>query len=220
MKKTLLSIIAGLMVAGTAFAVPDVGDRKALCEKYPDRYVWVEATEACIPLNPCESNDESIRNSYCSKFKLYNFGSNRDLVIGRYAEKVLGTKVSDIKEVSDCNFGVKTSDGGYLLIQCWRNFRNEGYFNANDYSYTPVASEVPDKYTVAFALADASQIYDRYYMGLGLNVFDDRMIEEQRYLNRDVDLGTCEDIADFASLLSGTLIKHSVMNNGGCEFKW
>lgn len=66
MKKTLVSIIAGLTVAGTAFALPTPDDRKAMCLKHPEKYVWVEKTQACVPINPCaSSNSKAIINAYC-----------------------------------------------------------------------------------------------------------------------------------------------------------
>ena len=65
MKKTLLSMLAGLVVIGSASAVPSPEDRKALCEKQSDKFVWVEKTQACIPINPCRSTDDKIKEAYC-----------------------------------------------------------------------------------------------------------------------------------------------------------
>ncbi len=64
MKKTLLSAIAVSAVIGTANAAPTVEQRRAMCEDFGD--VWVQETEACIPANPCESDDEIIRTTYCN----------------------------------------------------------------------------------------------------------------------------------------------------------
>lgn len=60
-----LSIFAGLMVINSVFALPSPEDRKALCDKHPDKYVWVKKTQACIPINPCKSNDTDIKKAYC-----------------------------------------------------------------------------------------------------------------------------------------------------------
>ena len=66
MKKTFCSILAGMVVVGSAFAdAPTIEDRRALCEKHPDKYVWVEKTEACVPINPCESDNAEIKSAYC-----------------------------------------------------------------------------------------------------------------------------------------------------------
>ena len=217
MKKTLLSMAAALAVIGSAYAAPSVEDRKAFCDEHPDKYVWVAKDEFCSPINPCESNNETIKKAYCSSFELYNFGKKRDLVIDRYVEKVLNTKVSDIKEVSDCNFGVKTSDGGYLLIKCRYNFKNEGYFSS--VFDTAIASEVPDEFAVTFSIADAMQIYDFMNGDTGFDVFSRRIREEHSYLSW-LNPVKCKNIADFASLLSGTLITYSEVDGRQCELKW
>ncbi|MCR5193898.1 MAG: hypothetical protein K6B71_00005 [Alphaproteobacteria bacterium] len=69
MKKTLLSVLAGLTVMGSEFADgPSVEDRKKLCQLLIDKgtHVWVEKTKACIPVNPCLSVDEEIKKAYCN----------------------------------------------------------------------------------------------------------------------------------------------------------
>ena len=65
MKKSLLFGLGGFMIVSSVFALPAPEDRKALCEKYPDKYVWVEKTEACVPVNPCLSDNAKIKQSYC-----------------------------------------------------------------------------------------------------------------------------------------------------------
>lgn len=64
MNKILLSGLAGLVVINAAIAAPTVEQRRAMCEDFGD--VWVESTEACIPQDPCTSDDETIRNTYCN----------------------------------------------------------------------------------------------------------------------------------------------------------
>ena len=60
MKRTLLSVIAGLAVINTVSA-----GIKETCLQHPDKLVWVEKTQRCVPINPCLSDDKSIRDSYC-----------------------------------------------------------------------------------------------------------------------------------------------------------
>ena len=67
MKNVLLSALAGLAVINAASAAPSVEQRKEMCEKHPDKYVWVEKNSACIPINPCASTNESIKSSYCDE---------------------------------------------------------------------------------------------------------------------------------------------------------
>ena len=47
------TLLCGMV--GTAFGVPTLEDRKKLCEQNPDKFVWVEKTQTCIPQNPCLS---------------------------------------------------------------------------------------------------------------------------------------------------------------------
>lgn len=63
MKKTLLSVLAGLAVINAASAEPSPEDRKAMCERYPEKYVWVEKGDgACVPYRAC-GNDKF--KAYC-----------------------------------------------------------------------------------------------------------------------------------------------------------
>ena len=64
-KNLICYTLLGLTICGSAFAA-SVEDRKAFCDKYPDKYVWVRKTEECIPINPCLSSNESIKNLYCN----------------------------------------------------------------------------------------------------------------------------------------------------------
>lgn len=126
MKKTLLSVLAGLTVIGSASALPTPEDRKAMCEKHPDKYVWVEKTQACIPINPCASklgwDDPTVMQTYCANF-FGNFGEKQKLVHQRYIEQVLKTKISETMPrmfVSD-SYGdfidaYKLQDGGYIAF--------------------------------------------------------------------------------------------------------
>ena len=75
MKKTLLSVLAGLTVIGSASAAPTPEDRKALCDLLIQKgtHVWVEKTSACIPVNPCLSDDEQIKEAYCIDTELTSY---------------------------------------------------------------------------------------------------------------------------------------------------
>lgn len=64
MKKIVFGILALFVVAGSVSAVPSVDDRRAMCEK-TDGYVWVPKTKACIPVNPCKSDNFTIKDAYC-----------------------------------------------------------------------------------------------------------------------------------------------------------
>ena len=126
MKKTLVSIIAGLTVAGSAFALPTPDDVKAMCLKHPEKYVWVEKTQACVPINPCESklgwDDPAVMRTYCADF-VANFGEKQQLVHQRYIEQVLKTKISETMprlqvsgSIGDFIDAYKLQDGGYIAF--------------------------------------------------------------------------------------------------------
>ncbi len=99
MKKTLLSVLAGLTVMGSAFADgPSVEDRKKLCQLLIKKgtHVWVEKTEACIPVNPCHSDDSKIKEAYCIyPYDLY-FASGEavEIFAKKYANNILKTDVA------------------------------------------------------------------------------------------------------------------------------
>ncbi|MCR5194489.1 MAG: hypothetical protein K6B71_03125 [Alphaproteobacteria bacterium] len=130
MKKTLLSVLAGLTVMGSAFADgPSVEDRKKLCQLLIDKgtHVWVEKTEACIPINPCHSDDSKIKEAYCIyPYNLY-FASGEavEIFAKKYANNILKTDVAK----TNVHDSVKTIEkekkkgyryaleGGYFYLQ-------------------------------------------------------------------------------------------------------
>ena len=68
MKKTLLSVLAGITVIGSAAALPTPKQRELLCKKRPDKYLWVPAGDgACVEYNPCMSDSSTDREVYCNK---------------------------------------------------------------------------------------------------------------------------------------------------------
>lgn len=183
MKKTLLSILATIAVIGSASAVPSPADRKALCEKHPDEYVWVEKTEACVPVNPCTPGvNEQIRQTYClTPDALYYLPVDDDLrvrIINRYLANVLDT-VIDLDEIK------KLPNNGYMDAYGFKTIHG-GYF----------AAEILDteKIDATFCVEWAANAY-----GYNRLAIDGQM----RINNIKVGDPVCKDIADFASLLCG-----------------
>lgn len=118
MKKTLLSVIAGLAVIGSATAVPSMDVQQKNCED--GQHVWVEKTKTCVPINPCLSNDENIKKAYClaeDMADLPHDKGKRDLMINTYIGNVSNTGVSAITEIDSEYVGVKTQDGNYLVFK-------------------------------------------------------------------------------------------------------
>ena len=64
MKKIIFGILAGIVIIGSASAVPSPADRKRLCEQQPDKFVWVEKNQACVPINPCLSDNREVKLAY------------------------------------------------------------------------------------------------------------------------------------------------------------
>lgn len=193
MKKTLLSVTAALAVIGSACAVPSVEDRKALCEKYPDKYVWVAKDEMCVPINPCESGNDSIRTAYC--FDIIVLPSNkekRNMIMDRFVHEVMHTVASDVIEISDGVVGIKTNDGGYIaFLQGSKSDQSACLLNLM-YSVSAYGHLPTDLY----------QETDTYIL-LGYGDLNDISSDEMT------------NIADFASLLLGDVITYEL--NGVSE---
>ena len=193
MKKTLLSVIAGLAVINAASAVPSPADRKALCEKHPEKYVWVEKDQFCVPINPCEGANDAVRIAYCfDKVVLPSNKEKRNMIMDRYIHEVMGTVASDVKEISDRVVGIKTNDGGYIaFLQGSKSDQSNCLLNlmysVSAYGHLP---------------SDLYQETDNYIL-LGYGDLNDISSTEMT------------DIADFASLLQNDVITYD--RNGVAE---
>jgi hypothetical protein len=199
MKKTLLSVIAGLAVIGSATAVPSMDVQQKNCED--GQHVWVEKTKTCVPINPCLSDDLDIQRAYCFPVDT-NSGeiiyidthfpneTDLDMFIDKYVQTVLKTVAVEKIDlgrtgvIEGYNFdngyrekaiGVKMADGGYFVIK-----------------YIIKSYDGP-----ADVLAVASQAYGRYIF----NSDGDRGIIyfAVGYMSEEL----CKDIVNFASRLSG-----------------
>ena len=120
--KLICSALFGATICGSAFAI-SVDDRQAFCEQHPDKYVWVEKTQACIPINTCESGIEDIKKAYCVTSPTLD----EDL-LEKYISNVLKTSVkqksvpydptmSDFVQYGNKYMGYKTNDGGYIVFE-------------------------------------------------------------------------------------------------------
>ena len=197
MKKTLLSMTAALAVIGAA----DAGIKET-CLEHPDKLVWVEKTQRCIPINPCKSDDDMIQKAYCfpvdsnSGDTIYSENhfpneTDLDMVIDKYVQAVLKTAVIEKIDlgktgvVEGFNFdngyreraiGIKTADGGYFAMR----------YTIRSYNGTPDV------------LHTASVAYGRY--GFSSDGDRDTLFFAVEYMNEEL----CKDIVNFASRLSGS----------------
>lgn len=226
MKKTLISMIAGLTVVGSAFALPSPEDRKALCEKHPDKYVWVEKTQACIPINPCAPDESNwangVREAYClsaypeishiySHLRLpKDDDSARDLIINRFINNnpVLG-KNPTIKFLDDHGSGVYyvaffTEDKNYLVTEV-----SDEEFSVHDlYKIVAAAVSAYGQYLFPFEA--------RYYSSNPTDSYPNWTVDYFSYVDGTYTEKECEDMADFASLLYGKPLTHSRGKDGTC----
>lgn len=187
MKKTLLSVIAGLAVINVASAVPSPADRKALCEKHPDKYVWVDKTQACIPNNPCKDDYVGLEGimAYCySDIALPRDPFEAEKWVNRYVEKNLHTTVVGFSRFAggDPNYySVSTADGNFFAA----------------FRVTPNYLEGSTR--------------QQYYAALAIHAYG----HDENSPFQVKSEQECKDIADFASLLSDELIE-SKYESGIC----
>ena len=153
MKKTLLSVLAGLAVIGSASAVPTPEDRQNLCDLLIQKgtHVWVEKTKACVPVNPCAKDvSDDIRKAYCltELAETFKFRDIEDVVdfAERYANaakvyfdyaNIIGetkpyTGMLAVENYETYVYAVHTADHGYF-----------GFCFKIDPSQTPLVNRKP-----------------------------------------------------------------------------
>ena len=193
MKKVVVSVIAGLTIIGAASAVPSPGDRKKLCEQKPMDFVWVEKTQACVPVDPCGSMNQKIKEAYC----IDTYGHIRgDKAITRYFKNVMKVSIDHIKGLDGpatphiVRFGVYTTDGGYYGLEFWVD--DGAHYEANDVLRLACWAYGKKSY---YSTAQDLMVYRFGCIGV----------------NSDKE---CNDIADFASLLEGELVEGTVEQMG------
>ena len=179
MKKTLLSVLAGLTVIGSAGAVPSISDRRALCEKHPDKYVWVDKTQACVRIDPCSAIDMP----YC--IEAYDVNKPEDsyarLLIERYVKNLMGTNVTELKYLGDSKYAFKTEDLDYRVIEFGNNDNNLA-LGAACWAY---GKEIDIKYEIKNYSEEMVRVTNR----------------ERYVLCKNVTRSECTNIGDFARLL-------------------
>ena len=186
MKKTLLSVAAGLAVVGAANA-----GIKETCLEHPDKLVWVEKTQRCIPINPCKSDDKEIHDAYC-----VDWGFCAPVVTDKQLKLWLSKWIrSDVIEIKRLGLnengaetvGAKTADGYYFAYWCAAE-------DERDWGCALVADKVAEAYNHDTA---------RYYLSA-----EDKQIVEQggmidnqnKYIYAENE-AKCVEIKEFAEAL-------------------
>lgn len=180
----------------------------------PDKYVWVEKTHECVPMNPCRADDiDDIRSAYCIYSKMTIMPANDDkynLVVNKYVEKVLNKKVVSLNHLEPLDstwatsvVGVNTADGDYFAILCQGN-----RFDTAELKYYI-------QYAVGAYGYNEHTTYDggiSYWEG---EPYESLRIGQERYkVKSNIE---CEEIADFASLLADYKFERSY-KDGVCVF--
>ena len=185
MKKTLLSVLAGLTVIGSASAAPTPEDRKALCQLLIDKgtHVWVEKTKACIPVNPCLSDDEQIKKAYCFEKTLLGISLDDDkkvdLWLNKFAEQCIKSKMVEKicllgseyewTKMPDNYISIKTADGGYYTLHM-TYFYNENGKQSADSVVTTAAEAYCANPEHSLNMRDI--LIDKKYEGICKDVMD------------------------------------------------
>ena len=206
MKKTLLSVLAGLTVVGSASAAPTSEDRKALCQLLIDKgtHVWVEKTQACIPVNPCDYEllGTDISKAYC----IISFTTNplppdtviMNKLVNTYAEKVLNTQVTSLKTPTfKDKYGydrdmvaITTSDAGYYVFD---DYAKQAKWDLNSAYLAGVSFEAHGYRPISFTVPKSDVTYDGRPFNRVSSVPKD--YEDYRYISAS----QCHEIAQFAS---------------------
>ena len=140
MNKILLSAVAGLAVINAANA-----GIKETCLQHPDKLVWVEKTERCVPINPCESDDIDIHDAYCVDFGICAPGYT-DEVLKLWLGKWSRHEIVDLKHLNSKTVGVKTDDGQYFAYWCIsKELPDRCEFEVSDVSFA-FSHNSPGKY--------------------------------------------------------------------------
>ena len=185
MKIKLISyLLFGLTICGSAFA-SSAEERMVFCEN-ASGFVWVDKTQACIPENPCKSDDMNIKNAYCVEVEF----PAKPHAFEIYIKNVLKTDVKEYKPVTGNDFAgaYYTTDGDYK------------YFLASKYSYLGVPRSTHNAIAVSCWAYGAE---DTKYSLKNDEVMDFARlscISEDKQFNKT----NCEDIANYASELNGT----------------
>ena len=157
MKKTLLSVIAGLAVIGSANA-----GIKETCLEHPDKLVWVEKTQRCIPINPCKSDDREI--------EIIDIKADKTSVVKAAA----GGTVSAIK--NDPRYGLTviiSHDDGYQTV----------YSNLLTAEFVVKGEKVESGQTIGTVGNSASfEIEDEYHLHFEL-LKDNEYLNPVNYIN-------------------------------------
>ena len=112
MKKSILFGLGIACITCFAYGDLDIDGNRAICEKYPEKYVWVEPTATCVPRNTCKSENLDIQYEYCAGGC---FSDDK-----RAFEKKMqlkGKEVLKFEPIEENYTAVYTTDGYYFVFE-------------------------------------------------------------------------------------------------------
>lgn len=179
-------------MVGTAFGVPTPEDRKQLCEQNPDKFVWVEKTQTCIPQNPCLSENKQFFDSYCMQAPTLD-----TMVLERFIQNTRGVNVTSYKKIAEYEregarfVAYKLSDGDYVV------------FDKRHFPDDIVTGSIPHLVILdaCWAFGKKTTTHLEEWFEYDINT---------AYCIDVLDYDLCQDIADFASLLNKQVCTGSV----------
>ncbi len=148
----------------------------------------MEKTKACIPVNPCLSDDEQIKEAYCFEKTLLGISLDDDervdLWLDKFAEQCIKSKMvekiclwgseHEWTKMPDNYISIKTADGGYYTLHMTYFYNENGKQSADS------------------VVTTAAEAYCASWVG-SLNLRD--ILIEKKYE------GICKDVMDFAKKL-------------------
>ncbi|MBO4672485.1 MAG: hypothetical protein J5608_02415 [Alphaproteobacteria bacterium] len=129
MKKYLIGI-AGVMAMVSMANAESTSKIKAACMA-SGKTVWVEQNKTCVPINPCTSATANIKETYCMQdVRLPR--TKAEAILDKYVDKVLKSKVDNVKFTDDDFAMVTTKKGGYFVVRTYGEY--------TDYSVSPLVA--------------------------------------------------------------------------------
>lgn len=121
------SCLIGVMLASGVVGMANAATIRETCEQYPDKFVWVEATNDCATRHPCADSSQPHYTFYCNTdFKDIQVASAKDAqeLANMYVTKKLGMSggcsflsVDDSGTVGQDYIQCKTPNGGYIEFE-------------------------------------------------------------------------------------------------------
>lgn len=214
MKKTLLSVLAGLAVITSASA-----GIKETCLENPDKLFWVEASQACIPVNPCEEGE--YRNAYCERAFAPDsaHGFNFQMEDENVAYKIAKNYIKEVYGYDDA----KSVAAGRSVTKTGQDHLAFSYDGGKRYVQFEF-DDITEYFSSTARQGTMNSVAKTYVKKIGKN-YDSRgtQFDNDTYTIKGLplDAGTCEQTANFinsAKIFNGNVANFNMIDNK-CEIQ-